>query len=215
MIDGNTLLSTVNGSRGAPMGRRTIDDNQESTVTLFRMRMVDECYDIGGAYWGMGTPMFAAIGDGFQHFLRAENLEDAKAELLEEYPDLKVETTEVNDDFVTAYIETALYSTNDDNDEPLDANYQDVDIDPKTREKMVDDCRKFLEKFGHLITDENCKKPNPMSHAGRDFWFNRNGHGCGFWDGDWDGSVSEQLSNACRELGEVDLYVGDDGKIYT
>lgn len=39
------------------------------------------------------------------------------------------------------------------------------------------------------------------------------GHGAGFWDRGL-GEVGDALSKACEPYGSVDLYVGDDGKIY-
>lgn len=220
MIDGNTLLSDVGSKFGAPMGRMNVTDNPTATVTLFRMRMVDDCYDAGGAYWGSGTPMFAAIGDDFQCYMRANNLEAAKAALLAEYPDLTIQTTEVNDDFVDGYIAAALWSTNDESDEsggvPLDQNYSRDEISPELMATMIEDCRKFLEQCGHLLTEENwLGKGEMMENAGHDFWLTRNGHGCGFWDGDWADSVEGELHKVCEEFGNFDLYVGDDGKIYS
>ena len=44
------------------------------------------------------------------------------------------------------------------------------------------------------------------------FWLNRNGHGAGFWDGDWPKHGAE-LDKAAHSYGEFDLYVGDDGEI--
>lgn len=46
-----------------------------------------------------------------------------------------------------------------------------------------------------------------------DFWLTRCGHGCGFWDGDY-GHIGDRLTEAAKKFGNVDLYVGDDGKIY-
>ena len=89
MSDGNKLLSNVSSRYGAPMGRQTIDNNPEAKVCVFHVRMYDYCYDKGGAYWGMGTPLYAAIGDGFQTFTRAENRTDAIEYFTEKYPNLK------------------------------------------------------------------------------------------------------------------------------
>ncbi len=217
MIDGNTLLSDVSSKFGAPMGRITVEENPRATVTLFRVRMVDGDYDAGGAYWGGGTPLYAAIGDGFQYFVRAKGLEEAKQAIQDTYPDLTIQLTEVNDDFVEGYITAALWSTNDDEDVPLDSNYSADDLTPETRQEMVDDCRKFLEQYGHLFTEENCSHRgcSVMSYAGHDFWLTRNGHGCGFEDGDWKKAVANKLARAARSYKEFYLFVGDDGKICT
>jgi hypothetical protein len=52
------------------------------------------------------------------------------------------------------------------------------------------------------------------SCGGHDFWLTRNGHGAGFWDGDWPKEAGDRLTKACEEFGEFDLYIGDDGMIY-
>lgn len=221
MLDGNVLLTEVGGKYGAPMGRQTINDNQQATVTLFLVRMVDGDYDKGGAYWGQGNqPLYAAIGDGFQHFLRAETISDAKEKLLEEYPELTVQFTDVNDDFVNAYIEAILFTEVDDDDDPLDRKYEASDFDDDLIKKITEDCGKFLAKCGHLITRENCKTNiDPFKQAGHDFWLTRNGHGSGFWDGDWKKRAATKLTAESQEMGESYVYLGDpdeDGrcKIY-
>jgi hypothetical protein len=215
MIDPNTLLSNVGSSRGAPMGRLNVENNPQATVTLFRMRMVDGDYDAGGAYWGSGTPLYAAIGEGFEYFIRSNSLSEAKMQILENYPDLTIQTTEVNDDFVNGYITAALWSSNDDEDVPLDSNYCRDDIDPETLQKMIEDCGEFIAANSHLLLDENCHYVgcSMMEYAGHDFWLTRNGHGCGFWDGDWENTAGEKLTEASKKFREFDLCVGDDGKI--
>jgi hypothetical protein len=50
--------------------------------------------------------------------------------------------------------------------------------------------------------------------GGHDFWLTRNGHGAGFWDGDWPEEVGKRLTEASKKYGEVYLYV-QDGKIFS
>jgi hypothetical protein len=52
------------------------------------------------------------------------------------------------------------------------------------------------------------------SDAGHDFALTRNGHGAGFWDGDWPEPAATELTKLSKEYGEVDLYVGDDGLLW-
>lgn len=125
------------------------------------------------------------------------------------------------DEFTREYIEAALWSTNDESDEsggePLDANYSASDIDRDTLAEMVTDCAQFQDECAELLVLDNLlhTTANSMSQAGHDFWLTRNGHGCGFWDGDWEDAAGEKLSDAACRFGEVNLYVGDDGKIYS
>ena len=69
---------------GAPMGRPEITNNFIRPARCFRVRMVDYCYDDGGAYWGGPTdkcpPLYCATnGTGFQWFTRARTRAAAKA----------------------------------------------------------------------------------------------------------------------------------------
>lgn len=114
------------------------------------------------------------------------------------------------DAFTRQYIGTALWSSNDESDEsggdPLDENYGVDDIAPETLKKMVKDAEKFQEDNWEFYEDDE--------QAGHDFWLTRNGHGAGFWDGDYPEPEATKLTKASKKFGEYDLYVGDDGQIY-
>lgn len=104
-----------------------------------------------------------------------------------------------------------------DHEPPMDENYSITDLAPEALAKIVDDCAKFQAAHGELFTNENCKYHGcpPDEYAGHDFWLTRNGHGCGFWDGNWEEPAATTLDNASKAFGECDLYVGDDGKVYS
>ena len=116
------------------------------------------------------------------------------------------------DKFTSAYIEAALWSSMDESDEqggePLDANYGIDDIAPETLASILDDCKAFQDDHADDIGSD-------PERAGHDFWLTRNGHGAGFWDGDWDDDIGRRLTDASDVYGSVDLYVGDDGVIYS
>jgi hypothetical protein len=122
------------------------------------------------------------------------------------------------DDFTRAYIECALWSSSDDNDEPMDANYTVEDIDEQTMRSMVHDCAQFQAENGSVIDAAEVLRVSVYSNrgaAGHDFWLTRCGHGAGFWDGDWAEPAATILDGACKAFGNVELYGGDDGQIYT
>lgn len=134
--------------------------------------------------------------------------------------------------FYDAYADTALWSSNDESDDsggdPMDKNYSVDDIAGETEDKMVADCKRFLDKAWPILENMPDKtidqkggsfsqayKGRPkMEMAGYHFWLARNGHGVGFDDGDWPDDVGEKLQKLAKRFGEVNLYVGDDGKIY-
>jgi len=110
-----------------------------------------------------------------------------------------------------AYVTCALWSTMDESDEsggePMDRNYSESDIHEGTMARMRGDCEAFLSANRDDIGDR-------FAEAGHDLWLTRNNHGAGFWDGDWPRDAGERLTQAAHKMGEVDLYVGDDGVIY-
>lgn len=125
--------------------------------------------------------------------------------------------------FFQAYVAAALWSSQDDDGNPLDDNYDDSDIAPETLDAMRRDCVRFYEFARADIhcngAPESSDTPGGTDHkqaamAGHDFWLTRNGHGAGFWDGDWPDGPGGRLDNLSKAFRGVDLYIGDDGAIY-
>ena len=78
---------------GARMGRRDNIPYDYATVRklhLRRVRMVDGCYDSGGAYWGAGAPLYCAWGESdteqVEVFFRACSRDDAKEQARAAFP---------------------------------------------------------------------------------------------------------------------------------
>ena len=126
--------------------------------------------------------------------------------------------------FFYAYVEAALWSSMDGSTpaggEPLDTNYGAGDLAPELAEQMRRDCDRFQSE--HAADLAQYYEELPRSHAefpaeayaGHDFWLSRNGHGAGFFDREVNRELRDRLQAAARGFGEVDLYVGDDDKIY-
>ena len=115
------------------------------------------------------------------------------------------------DDFTRQYLVTALWSSTDesreDGGDPIDANYGIEDIDAATVEAAQADCDRFRELAGKMLNESD--DPTAGAH---DFWLTRNGHGAGFWDGDWP-EGGESLTAISKGFGEVHFYVAE-GKVY-
>lgn len=112
------------------------------------------------------------------------------------------------DPLVWAYLGAALWaSCAPGSDRSLEeSGYSVYDIAPGTLAVVIADCWEFEADHASLISGRE-------DEAGIDLWLTRNGHGAGFWDGDWpEGGAT--LDAAARALGEFDLYPGDDGKLY-
>lgn len=126
---------------------------------------------------------------------------------------MNITTDSTLDTFTRAYIECALWSSNDNADEqggsPLDANYGVSDIAPDTLARMMQDCASFQSDNREQLDECGLS----LERQGHDFWLNRNGHGSGFWD---EGRlpVFSALSDASKVWGSFDLYIGDDNQIH-
>ena len=98
-----------------------------------------------------------------------------------------------------AYIETALWSSTDEDGRPLDDGPCDISV--KFHNEAVDTCRDFLalcEERGlsEALGDDSWR-------VGHDLWLTQNRHGAGFWDGDCD--RGDELTAVATRFGEVDL----------
>ncbi len=118
------------------------------------------------------------------------------------------------DEFTKAYIEAALWSSNDDDGEPLDSNYYPADIAPPTLKRMIADCKKFQKENAADLATWPGGKYSAEEMGGHDFFLTRAGHGSGFWDGDWPKAAGKRLTEAASKFGNPELYIGDDGLIY-
>lgn len=112
------------------------------------------------------------------------------------------------DDAQEQLLETLLWSECDDDGNPLDDAYGPEDIDQDCVEALCKGWEAFRENYHPLwdgeLTDDS---------AAHDFILTRNGHGAGFWDRGI--THGDELTKACKPYGCVNLYVGDDGKLYT
>lgn len=116
------------------------------------------------------------------------------------------------DEFTHQYLVTILWATDasgEQGGDPLDQKYTLEDFAPEALEKAKADCVKFQEE-----NLDDLSKIDDLGTAGHDFWLTRNGHGAGFWDGDYPEEMGKRLTEASKKFGSQDATVGDDEKIY-
>jgi hypothetical protein len=129
--------------------------------------------------------------------------------------------------FTRAFVECLLwseivgYDENGNGGYPADERYTVKDIDTTGLREIVTDCIDFWRAHGESIQ----QLENDTSLAGRlyngiiraaghDFCLTRNGHGAGFWDGDWPDDIGEKLTDASKPYGTLGLSLADDGTLY-
>src|SRR5579872_6823648 len=125
------------------------------------------------------------------------------------------------DRFLSSYIETALWSSTDDDGTPLDSTkYSDTELAEETIKAMQSDCESFEKQASELIEayrnpiDGDARTANYTARreqVAHDFWLTRNHHGAGFWGGDYPKPLGEQLTKLAHMFPERNLYIGDDG----
>lgn len=219
--------------RGAALGRGTVDEPTEDTyktpLLLKRVPIDKGGYDPNGTYFGTGSNLYwLASEDGkIDRVFRAKGDHAAiayagnlytRAQIPTRVEGLTVEVGDIElDAFTQAYLECALWSSTDNADDsggkPLDENYEVDDIAVETLMEAKRECEDFQEANEELLSQAYEHPGYDEESAGHDFWLTRCGHGAGFWDRGL-GEIGDKLTKACKPYGNVDLYVGDDGKIH-
>lgn len=126
---------------------------------------------------------------------------------------------------VRALAETILWSSCDENGIPLDKNYTVENINQECIDRLYSEYNQFIDKAESEITeavgsiwnsiDDFYDTMQPTENqTEHDFILTRNGHGAGFWDGDWMECVSGILTDAAKQFPEITAIPGDDGKVY-
>ena len=112
----------------------------------------------------------------------------------------------IESSFAEEAAHTLLWSETRD-DMPLEDDF-DVD-DLKESDgwvRFVIVCEDFLSQADELLDGE-------YSQAAHDFILSANGHGAGFWDGDWP-EHGDALHELAKPHGPIHLDVGDKGELY-
>lgn len=114
------------------------------------------------------------------------------------------------DAFTRAYIAALLWSELDDTTgEHFDEHYDASNLSPSALESITTDCSVFQRHNADLL-----ERAGDDVQNGHDFLLTRNRHGSGFWDHDYDASVSGLLTADAHRYAETNLFCGDDGQLY-
>ena len=129
------------------------------------------------------------------------------------------------DSFLRSYLSAAFWTSDfaegsGDYEENGNAPELFARLAPEAMERATADCARF-ESENEALLSTAYEREYDASQAGHDFWLTRNRHGVGFWDravlereNDETESLGRLLTTAAHSFGEIDLYEGDDGKLY-
>jgi len=111
-----------------------------------------------------------------------------------------------------SYIGTAIWSSAD-NGSGVTDEHTIADFDEELLNAMRGMHDVFYQAFFGLVELDDGFYHNRDVSFGHNMWMTQNGHGAGFWDGDY--VNGDKLTEACGAfLRPFELYVGDDYRIY-
>lgn len=120
---------------------------------------------------------------------------------------------------LNGYLEAVLYTEIDEDEEYLDRNYDVSDFSRGAVTAARRDVEKFLKEveraipgFVESLPSSSRGFESSLTAIGTDLLLTRNGHGAGFWDGDW-GEEGDILTEIAERMGEVYAYA-DNGAVY-
>lgn len=96
---------------------------------------------------------------------------------------MTIELTQKELTFWHAYKKAMYFTETGDVDQPG----SDCELDETFERESIIDCLAFYNRVACYLSDDE------IEQAGHDFWLTRNGHGAGFWDGDWKDSDGSEF----------------------
>lgn len=110
-----------------------------------------------------------------------------------------------------SYLFCAIWcgTDSDNNDEPLDKNFDVDDFIEESKKIASEDCEKFYKESKKIIEKVMEKHNVEISSIGHDFYLSRNGHGAGFFDRGW-GKLGDYLQIAARRYKETYVEIDSD-----
>jgi hypothetical protein len=104
------------------------------------------------------------------------------------------------------YAIAAIWTSIDDDNEPLDNTFTIDNISLETMQLMRNDVAVFVATNKALLIESKLSE----EMIGHNFWLTRNGHGAGFWCRGL-GDIGNSLTTACKIYKAVDIYIMADG----
>jgi hypothetical protein len=95
----------------------------------------------------------------------------------------------------------------------LDDHFDIEDFSVESLIKARADVDQFFKRIQTAGLLGQAREYYDDSHIAYHFWLTRQGHGAGFWDGDY-GDIGDQLAHIADLSGDVIYLVGEDGKIH-
>ena len=107
------------------------------------------------------------------------------------------------DEFTRAYLECAEWAGVDSEQEEA----LELGVSPKWDDRSIAQAKEECAAFvGAHLADIGDR----LSQAGHDFYLTRNGHGAGFWDGDWPEDAGERMTVGSKPYGSANVWFDEE-----
>lgn len=120
-----------------------------------------------------------------------------------------------------SFIKTLIWSSTDDDRNTIDHITTVIDTDNKIDSLIAEFIRLVgLDPVLESLENISEQTGNAGDLIMYDLCLTINGHGAGFWDGDYskdgigEGIIGGKLTAICEKLGSIEIYQGDDGEYY-
>lgn len=90
----------------------------------------------------------------------------------------------------------------------VDLEAGDLELSDQARTQSYAGLAGFLSDMWGIVREFD------PAQVGHDFWLTTQGHGAGFWAGDYPEAAGKLLTSACADYPQVFPYIGDDGLVY-
>lgn len=126
------------------------------------------------------------------------------------------------DAFFQSYLTTALWSSTIDegeqqdgrNGDAFDTHFATSDFSGEALEALRAHAFSFWSRMWYYLDHEQVrkgKKPD-AAQAGHDFWLTQNGHGAGFWDGDYP-TYGDTFTKLAKCYPVINLFITDENEV--
>lgn len=113
--------------------------------------------------------------------------------------------------FLNHYLAAVIFTSMGEDDQPP----SDAVFSPEAEAEALADCEAFQKAAAADLAEAYERAGYDFRYAAHDFWMTRNGHGVGFWDRPaLSDGLGDRLTAHSKAFPALDVYEGDDGKVY-
>ncbi len=96
---------------------------------------------------------------------------------------------------------------------PLDQHFEYSDFTEEALRKAETEVSAWFEYLENEGLYDRALEHTDDGHIAHDFWLTRNGHGAGYWDGDYGDELGDTLTEACEGHCNQHVWITENGTL--